>query len=371
MMAAARKSGKAGKATKRKPAKKLATKKKAGKQKAAKKVVSRKSAAHKPRGKAATKKRSARKTRRAAKGVRKTVAKKSAARISGARKSGTSKSGASKSGTKKSGTSKSAAKKPARRSSVSSNPAKKTVAKTAARPVASASRIPPAVVARKTSQSRRNAGIALPPMGKGKGHRLAARTPVGWQATVTRLRGFSPKELKELHANYQPRSVIIREAVAADYPAVSVLLTHAFNGPAEDKLVKSLRGDGHMICELVGEYHGVVIAHAGFVRIGAEMDGKPVDVAALVPLAVEAAFRRLGIGRRLVVAGLPEIRAAGAEAVFVLGDPAYYAAMGFSTKPVERFASPYPSEKLSVIEFAPGRLAGKQGRLEYPPPFMA
>ncbi len=186
---------------------------------------------------------------------------------------------------------------------------------------------------------------------------------------MTRLRGFSAKELEELHAHYEPRSVIIRDAVAADYPAISVLLTHAFNGPAEDKLVKNLRAGGHMISELVAEYHGVVVAHAGFVRIDAELDGHPVDVAALVPLAVEGAFRKLGIGRRLAVAGLPLARAAGADAVFVLGDPAYYASMGFSTRPVRRFASPYPPEKLSVIEFSPGRLAGKEGRLDYPAPF--
>lgn len=222
---------------------------------------------------------------------------------------------------------------------------------------------------RQSVRSRRKGNIVHPPFGQG--HWLSARTPVGWKATVTRLRGFSPKELQELHDHYEPRSVTIRAAVAADYPAISVLLSHAFNGPAEDNMVKSLRAGDNMICELVGEYHGVIVGYVAFIRIAAEMDGRPVDVAGLAPLAVESAFRGLGIGRRLVVGGLPEARAAGAEAVFVLGEPTYYAAMGFSTKPVQRFDSPYPAQKLSVIEFSPGSLAGRSGKLRYPAPFDA
>nr|WP_272876799.1 GNAT family N-acetyltransferase [Neoroseomonas terrae] len=54
-----------------------------------------------------------------------------------------------------------------------------------------------------------------------------------------------------------------------------------------------------------------------------------VPVAALAPLAVAAPARRQGLGAALVRAGLASCADAGAAAVLVLGDPAYYARFGF------------------------------------------
>jgi putative acetyltransferase len=53
-------------------------------------------------------------------------------------------------------------------------------------------------------------------------------------------------------------------------------------------------------------------------------------VLALAPLAVAADARRRGLGAALVRAGLVATRDAGAIAVLVLGDPAYYARFGFA-----------------------------------------
>jgi len=201
------------------------------------------------------------------------------------------------------------------------------------------------------------------------GARLGSRTPVGWRAMVARLRAFGAQELQQLRAGYQPAALAIRIANETDHSAIDVLLGHAFGSSGECRLVRALRADGDMLCELVGEYHGVVIGHIAFARLEAVIDGRNLNAAALAPVAVESAFRGLGVGRRLIAAGLPEARKSGADAVFVLGDPDYYGRFGFSREAAQRFASPYDALFMSVIEFEPGKIAGQSGALTYPPAF--
>src|SRR6476646_9550028 len=50
----------------------------------------------------------------------------------------------------------------------------------------------------------------------------------------------------------------------------------------------------------------------------------------LGPLAVDSAFRKLGVGAALVTRALAAARALGYRAVLLLGDAAYYGRFGFS-----------------------------------------
>ena len=219
----------------------------------------------------------------------------------------------------------------------------------------------------KTSQSRRKAKLSHAPLPASR--RLAARTPVGRPSILVGMRSFNQAERMQLRDGYLASELLIREIVPADHAAVSELLLEAFSGTAEELLTRELRETGHLLCELVAEYDGVLAGYAAFSRISADIDGRAIAAAALAPLAVESALRGLGIARRLIVAGLADVRAVGTDAVFVLGDPGYYAPFGFSNAMGRRFASPYPAEHMSALEFSPGAAAGSKGKLVYPRPF--
>jgi putative acetyltransferase len=367
-MAAARKGS--GKGAGKKSASKTVRKAASGKRVATKAAAAKKAASKKAGGKKAASKKAASK-----KAAHKSVAgKKNAGKKTAGKKVASKKAASRKTATKKAGPSKAAAKKSAVRKARSRAVAGKTGPRKPARqPAAAAAGVAlppsPAPLRRKakTSQSRRKAKLPHAPLPASR--RLAARTPVGRPAVLAGMRSFNQAERMELRDGYLASELLIREIVPADYAAVSELLLEAFSGPAEERLARELREAGHLLCELVAEYEGVLAGYIAFVRIGADVDGRALAAAALAPLAVEAALRGLGIARRLIVAGLADVRAADTDAVFVLGDPHYYARAGFSNAMARRFTSLYPAEHLSALEFSPGAAAGSKGKLVYPPPF--
>jgi putative acetyltransferase len=383
--------GKAGKKAARKtvrkaaPAKRTASKSKsvkkiASKQAATKKSVSRKAAVKKAaKRSAAVKKAAGKKT-----ASKRKVGKKAASRNVASGKSRPARQVAKKPATRKAGSTKAAGKTAARKTAAKNIAARKPPAgsrsasrKAAPRKVprkhaaAAGVSLPPgpAPLRRKakTSQSRRKAKLSHAPLPASR--RLAARTPVGRPSILVGMRSFNQAERMQLRDGYLASELLIREIVPADHAAVSELLLEAFSGTAEELLTRELRETGHLLCELVAEYDGVLAGYAAFSRISADIDGRAIAAAALAPLAVESALRGLGIARRLIVAGLADVRAVGTDAVFVLGDPDYYAQVGFSNAMGRRFASPYPAEHMSALEFSPGAAAGSKGKLVYPRPF--
>lgn len=92
----------------------------------------------------------------------------------------------------------------------------------------------------------------------------------------------------------------------------------------------------------------------------------------LVPLAVSPTRQKSGTGARLIKAGLDRLKRDGVQAVFVLGDPAYYSRSGFHTR--HRVAPPYElpyPEAWQVIELEPGILDDVSGTLECLPELMS
>ncbi len=130
----------------------------------------------------------------------------------------------------------------------------------------------------------------------------------------------------------------IRDASAADRGAVRALYADAFPDEDLSALVLALMDDPGTALSLVAEAGGVTIGHIAFstCRIGPE--GRPV--ALLGPLAVAPARQRRGVGSALVREGLGRLRGRPHHAVFVLGDPTYYARFGFA--PQDHVAAPYP-----------------------------
>ena len=85
----------------------------------------------------------------------------------------------------------------------------------------------------------------------------------------------------------------------------------------------------------------------------------------LGPLAVDSAFRKLGVGAALITRALAAARARGHRAVLLLGDAAYYERFGFSAAKTAELMLPgaYEQERLLGIELVPGALDGAWGMI--------
>ena len=123
---------------------------------------------------------------------------------------------------------------------------------------------------------------------------------------------------------------VIRHEQADDAAAIAALVAAAFGRDAEAELVAALRVQQGLALSLVALIEDELVGHVAL---------SPVSVAGrsgggrwlgLAPLAVAPARQRGGIGRRLAQAALAHAAAAGASAVFVLGEPGYYSALGFA-----------------------------------------
>ena len=105
----------------------------------------------------------------------------------------------------------------------------------------------------------------------------------------------------------------------------------AFETDAEAKLVRDLREQGDAPIELVAEARGRVIGSIVFGPITIEGGDGRLRAMGLAPLAVDPAWQGRGVGGALVRQGLRACEDARAGAVFVLGEPGYYARFGFET----------------------------------------
>jgi putative acetyltransferase len=147
---------------------------------------------------------------------------------------------------------------------------------------------------------------------------------------------------------------MIRYANLADHGVIATVVTAAFGGAAEARLVEQLRADGEAMFELVAEEAGDLIGHVLFSRLWADRDEL---YAALAPLAVRPDRQRQGVGGQLVRAALETAPEFGVVGVLVVGDPAYYGRFGFSHAAAARVSCPYSSlAAFQGLALHPGRL---------------
>ena len=134
----------------------------------------------------------------------------------------------------------------------------------------------------------------------------------------------------------------IRENVPADARAIESLYPLAF--PDEDllPLVRKLLRDSMNTLSLVAVSGSEIAGNVIFTHCTLD-DGK-VRAALLAPLAVLPDHQRQGTGSALVRAGLERLREDGIQAVYVLGDPAYYRRLGFSPERAVSTPCPMPPE---------------------------
>ena len=155
----------------------------------------------------------------------------------------------------------------------------------------------------------------------------------------------------------------IRHEAVYDQPGIHEVHVLAFHGPAEAKLVDDLRQSGDVVISLVATDGDRILGHILLSKLRA-----PMRALALAPVGVHPDFQRQGIGSALIHRGLERARADGWEAVFVLGDTAYYSRFGFSVEAAEGYISRYSSEHFMMLPLDP-RNVPITGELVYPAPF--
>lgn len=160
--------------------------------------------------------------------------------------------------------------------------------------------------------------------------------------------------------------LILRPEKAADSPAIARLVEAAFPSDDEARLVDQLRAAGDLTFSLVAEEAGVIVGHVALSQMTA-----PFRALGLAPVAVDEGHRRQGIAARLIRASLEAARQDGWEAVFVVGDPAYYARFGFSVEDAAEFTCAYAGPYMMVLALTDRGLPARIGEVAYAPAFAA
>lgn len=162
--------------------------------------------------------------------------------------------------------------------------------------------------------------------------------------------------------------MIVRPATLGDHAAIRAITTAAFdqsNGN-EARIIEGVRAEGLALVEMVAEADGEVVGHVLFNRMRTE-PGRAF--AGLGPLAVAPAAQRSGIGSALARAGIEACRAAGMEAVVVLGHPPYYPRFGFSAEAAANITSPFSGRPaFMAMALQPGAL-DQPIKVDYPAAF--
>jgi putative acetyltransferase len=155
--------------------------------------------------------------------------------------------------------------------------------------------------------------------------------------------------------------MIVEAENSSHHAAIRRILTEAFPSLAEANLVEQLRLDGSTRIALVATQESRIVGHVMFSEMRA-----PFRALGLAPVAVAADRRGRGIA-----AGLERSKAGAWEAIFVLGDPAYYQRFGFRVDAASAFVSPFAGPHFMVLALTAAGLPVRSGRIDYAPAFSS
>lgn len=154
---------------------------------------------------------------------------------------------------------------------------------------------------------------------------------------------------------------MIRFAANSDHASVARCIELAFDSMAEVDLVDRLRKSSDLLLELVSEQAGHI--NGSVVVSALRLEPNPgLTCGAIAPLSVLPDHQRQGIGTQLMLASIEECKALQLDALFLLGDPAYYSRFGFRRSSL---ASDYPEDYFQELELSPGCLQGVSSRAIY------
>ena len=144
----------------------------------------------------------------------------------------------------------------------------------------------------------------------------------------------------------------------------TAFLTAPVTDGSEQDMVKRLRSStGYLPEQELIALDDRIVGHILTTRIVTDSTADRVNALEVAPLCVASDHRCRGIGTLLMKEALNRGRTAGFPAVFLVGDPRYYARFGF--RPVAELgihnASSIPDDVVLGIELEPGTLDGTDG----------
>lgn len=155
--------------------------------------------------------------------------------------------------------------------------------------------------------------------------------------------------------------MIVREARATDFDDIGRCIFAAFENDAEVMLVGQLRADKDVLFERVAQAKGSIVGHVMVSKLTLN-PGLGLRCGSVAPLSVFPAHQSKGIGSSLMEAVLAQSRSLGLDALFLLGDPAYYQRFGFRVTGVR---SDYPADYFQAYELTPHCLVEGKAKAYY------
>ena len=156
------------------------------------------------------------------------------------------------------------------------------------------------------------------------------------------------------------QDLLIRAELPADVPAISRVVGAAFNRESEANLVTLIRARGESLISLVAVSGDVVVGH---VLVSPVTLDAPGTFGGVAPLSVLPPYQGKGVGSKLMTNLLVKARELGLDALFLLGDPAYYRRFGFQTSHI---ANEYgATDAFQHLELVPGSLTNVPGLARY------
>lgn len=166
------------------------------------------------------------------------------------------------------------------------------------------------------------------------------------------------------HPDGDESAMLIQPETSDHQKAIRDVHLDAFQSAIEADLMDRLRRDGHALISLVALDGAEVVGHVVFSPMTA-----PMKALGLGPVAVASRRQRQGIGSKLIREGIARAKDAGWEAVFVLGDPAFYQRFGFSAAETGGFASRHAGPFFMALPLGGPQLPVTAGRVDYAPAF--
>jgi predicted N-acetyltransferase YhbS len=156
--------------------------------------------------------------------------------------------------------------------------------------------------------------------------------------------------------------ITIRNETLNDIAAREALLDRAFGDARFAKAAERLR-EGRLPAEglsLIAEDNNCVV---GTVRLWHVVAGPERPALLLGPLAVDDAWRGLGIGADLMRRATEAAQELGHTAILLVGDAPYYVRFGYSAEKTGALWMPGPYERARLlgVELDPGALDGARG----------
>lgn len=163
-------------------------------------------------------------------------------------------------------------------------------------------------------------------------------------------------------------AVTLRPERPEDATAIKALTEAAFRDMPfsdgdEHELVGALRDAGDLILSLVAEDGKCMVGHIAMSPVTIS-DGTS-DWYGLGPVSVTPPLQRQGIGSKLILRAIADMRELGAKGIVLLGSNEYYPRFGFEHDPQLRYPGP-PAEYFQrlVLDGDP-----PSGRVSYAPAF--